>query len=238
MCQGSVARSSGSGSLDTGCTHVSSGRRCGEAREGDTQGVLRPATREQGAAWSLGVTEAAGASEGRLLPWPPARGAVLIRQKKAGRKVRQYPPILTCPYFSLLPRRKGLTCSMHWISWRTKPSWRSSSSALGMATYSITCTIGSAPAWGRRRYVRSGQRPHRTSWQLGQGQVLASVIEAGPRVWDPASVWALEESPPSGGHVSRGSVPLSAAGVRVAEGTRPLSHTEVGRLFPASPPSW
>ena len=141
MCQGSVARSSGSGSLDTGCTHVSSGRSCGEAREGDTQGVLRPDTREQGAAWSLGVTEAAGASEGRLLPWPPARGAVLIRQKKAGRKVRQYPPILTCPCFSLLPCRKGLTCSMHWISWRTKPSWRSE-------PFHVKCGAFSQHHWG------------------------------------------------------------------------------------------
>lgn len=90
------------------------------------------------------------------------------------------------------------------------------------------------PSMGAEKVCTFWAAPPLRSWQLGQGQVLASVIEAGPRVWDPASVWALEESLPSGGHVSRGSVPLSAAGVRVAEGTRPLSHTEVGRLFPAS----
>ena len=158
-------------------------------------------------------TEAAGASEGRSLPWLPARGAVLIQQEREGRNARRRPPILTCPCFSLLPHRKGLTCSMHWISWRTKPSWRSSSSALGMATCSITCTIGSAPAWGQRRYVHSGHAPTALpgSWAhggAGLGQVLVPVTEAGPGVWDPASAWALEESPPSGGHTSRASVPL------------------------------
>lgn len=82
------------------------------------------------------------------------------------------------------------------------------------------------PSMGAEKVCTFWERPHRAPWQLGPqgaglGQVLASVIEAGPQVWDPASVWALEESPPSGGPVSRGSVPLSAAGVRVAEGTGP-----------------
>ena len=184
-------------------------------------------------------TEAAGASEGRSLPWLPARGAVLIQQEREGRNARRRPPILTCPCFSLLPHRKGLTCSMHWISWRTKPSWRSSSSALGMATYSITCTIGSAPAWGQRRYVHSGHAPHRAPRQLGprrgwpgsgvgtcnrsRAWGLGSGISLGPgRV--PSLWWPHEQGQCS---------PLSS---RCEGGRRhrPLSHTEVGRLSASS----
>lgn len=82
---------------------------------------------EQGADGSLDAAEAAGASEGGSLPWPPACRAVLIRQEERGQEgeAPSTHPHLSC--FSLLPRsRKGLMCLMHWISWRTKPSWRSS----------------------------------------------------------------------------------------------------------------
>lgn len=61
------------------------------------------------------------------LSWPPMLyGHAMVGM---GRKAKQLLSLFICSYFSLLPCRKGLTCSMHWISWRTKPSWRSSSLA-------------------------------------------------------------------------------------------------------------